>query len=277
MSNVSLLDCVVITGSSKGIGLGLAKAFLSLGWAVVISARNEEQIQQTIQQLTEQFESKNILGLCCDVTQKDQLQQLWNTAIQHFGRINVWINNAGNCHATQAFIGMTEYELNSVLQTNLLGTMLGSQIALQGMLKQGFGQIFNMEGWGSRGEWSAGMTVYGTTKRAISYFSQALYSESKSTPILVGTLSPGMVATDLLISSWQNGNVQNWKKMKRLFLFIIDPPEKVCAYLAQGIINNKKTNVRIVWMTPWRLLIRFFQPYYWRRNPIKDTALEHLK
>ncbi|MBH2002079.1 MAG: SDR family NAD(P)-dependent oxidoreductase, partial [Moraxellaceae bacterium] len=56
-----------------------------------------------------------------------------------------------------------------------------------------------------------------------------------------------------------------------------DPPEKVCAYLAQGIINNKKTNVRIVWMTPWRLLIRFFQPYYWRRNPIKDTALEHLK
>ncbi|MBH2031197.1 MAG: hypothetical protein I8H74_12115 [Moraxellaceae bacterium] len=60
-------------------------------------------------------------------------------------------------------------------------------------------------------------------------------------------------------------------------LFIIDPPEKVCAYLAQGIINNKKTNVRIVWMTPWRLLIRFFQPYYWRRNPIKDTALEHLK
>ena len=92
MSNVSLLDCVVITGSSKGIGLGLAKAFLSLGWAVVISARNEEQIQQTIQQLTEQFESKNILGLCCDVTQKDQLQQLWNTAIQHFGRINVWIN-----------------------------------------------------------------------------------------------------------------------------------------------------------------------------------------
>ena len=65
--------------------------------------------------------------------------------------------------------------------------------------------------------------------------------------------------------------------MKRLFLFIIDPPEKVCAYLAQGITNNKKTNVRIVWMTPWRLLIRFFQPYYWRRNPIKDTALEHLK
>lgn len=87
MSHVGSLDCVVITGSSKGIGLGLAKAFLSLGWAVVISARNEEQIQQTIQQLTEQFESKNILGLCCDVTQKKSV-----TAVMEYSNSAFWQN-----------------------------------------------------------------------------------------------------------------------------------------------------------------------------------------
>jgi len=154
--------------------------------------------------------------------------------------------------------------------------MLGSQVALKGMLKQGYGQIFNMEGWGSNGEWSAGMTPYATTKRAVSYFSKALYKETKSTPILTGTLSPGMVATDLLVSSWTNGNIQNWKKMKRLFFFVIDPPEIVCAYLAKQMIQNKKANRRIAWITPWKLFLRFLQPYYWRRNPVKGTALEHL-
>lgn len=86
-----------------------------------------------------------------------------------------------------------------------------------------------------------------------------------------------MVATDLLVSSWQDGDVENWRKMKWLFMFIIDPPHQVCGYLAEKIIQNKRTNVRIVWMTPWRLLLRFFQPYYWKRNPIQGTALNDLK
>lgn len=64
--------------------------------------------------------------------------------------------------------------------------------------------------------------------------------------------------------------------MKRLFLFIIDPPEVVCHYLAQRILENKRRHTRIVWMTPLRLLLRFLRPYYWRRNPIKGTVLAHL-
>jgi len=216
------------------------------------------------------------MGLCCDVTQISDVQTLWDGAIEHFGHVNVWINNAGSCHPTKDFVDLQPNELNAAVSTNILGTMLGSQVALKGMLKQGYGQIFNMEGWGSNGEWSAGMTPYATTKRAVSYFSKALYKETKSTAILTGTLSPGMVATDLLVSSWTNGNIQNWKKMKRLFFFVIDPPEIVCAYLAKQIMQNKKANRRIAWITPWKLFLRFLQPYYWRRNPVKGTALEHL-
>ncbi len=210
------------------------------------------------------------------MTQIADLQALWDGAIQHFGQVKVWINNAGSCHPTKEFIDLQPDELNAAVSTNILGTMLGSQVALKGMLRQGYGQIFNMEGWGSNGEWSPGMTPYATTKQAVSYFSKALYKETKSTSILTGTLSPGMVATDLLVSSWTNGNVQHWKKMKRLFFFVIDPPEVVCSYLAKQIIQNKKTNRRIAWMTPWKLFLRFLQPYYWRRNPVKGTALERL-
>lgn len=64
-------------------------------------------------------------------------------------------------------------------------------------------------------------------------------------------------------------------KMKRLFFFVIDSPEVVCAYLAKQIMQNK-ANRRIAWITPWKLFLRFLQPYYWRRNPVKGTALEHL-
>ena len=276
MSSSQKQQCVVITGSTRGIGLGLAKAFLDLGWSVVIAGRDAHQLQETLTQLGNVFDPSRLFGQCCDVTKIDELQQLWDAAQGHFGSIHVWINNAGSCHATRSFVDLTEHELQSVVQTNVMGTMLGSQVALKGMLKQGYGQIFNMEGWGSRDEWSDGMSVYSSTKRAVSYFSMALYKENRQSNVQIGTLSPGMVATELLISSWQNGNHKNWHKMKRLFFFVIDPPEVVCSYLAKRIVGNRKPNVRIVWMTPWRLMLRFFQPYYWRRNPIKGTALENL-
>lgn len=267
---------VVITGATRGIGLGLAKAFLDLGWSVMISARQQAQLQTVLDELSARFGLKRIHGYPADVTQIQSLFALWHEAIRYFGHVDVWVNNAGSCNAAKAFIDIEHQQLQQVIETNVLGCMYGSKVALQGMLQQGFGQIFNMEGWGSRGEWSAGMTPYSTSKRAVAYFSQALYKETKYTSIKVGTLSPGMVATDLLIASWQQGEVANWRKMKWLFMFVIDPPEPVCAYLARGISQNQKSNARIVWMTPWRLLLRFFQPYYWRRNPVKDTALDQL-
>lgn len=274
--SLSKKPCVVITGSSKGIGLGLAQAFLDLGWCVVISGRQVQQLQQTLTQLSTQYQSDVIQAYACDVTQVEDVQQLWSFAVMHFKQVDIWINNAGSSNAAKAFVDISAHELQQVINTNVLGCMLGSQVALHGMLAQGFGQIFNMEGWGSRGEWSEGMTPYATTKRAVGYFSDALYKETKHTPILVGTLSPGMVATELLISSWRQGEQKNWNKMKWLFMFIIDPVQPVSQYLVKRMVNNKKTPVRIVWMTPWRLLKRFFQPYYWRRNPLQGTDLDQI-
>jgi len=261
--------CIVITGSSKGIGLGLAQAFLEQQQAVVISGRNSTDLHSALQQLRHRFPAALIHAVTCDVTQIHEVQTLWDEAIQQFGAVQIWINNAGSCTATLDFKDLTAADIQTVVQTNILGSMFGSQVALNGMLAKGYGQIFNMEGWGTRGEWSAGMTAYATTKRAVGYFSLALFKETKQTHIQVGTLSPGMVATDLLVSSWQNGNIQHWNKMKRLFLFIIDPPEVVCHYLAQRILENKRRHTRIVWMTPLRLLLRFCDPIIGVEIPLK--------
>ena len=267
---------ILITGSSKGIGFNLADAFLKEGHTVVISGRNQDSLNSAFHTLSSRYSATQLHAINCDVSQHEEVQNLWNVAVERFGKVDIWINNAGSCTAALDFIDIPAIEIQNTIQTNVIGSLICSQIALQGMLKQGFGQIFNMEGWGSKGEWSAGMTVYATSKRAIDYFSHALYKETRNTNIRIGTLSPGMVATDLLITSWENGKVKNWQKMKRLFLFIIDPPEVVCHFLAKRILENNKSNVRIVWMTPLRLLSRFFTPYYWKRNPIQGTSLDHL-
>ncbi|KAF5301934.1 hypothetical protein FQR65_LT19168 [Abscondita terminalis] len=231
VSNSDQILSIVITGGTRGIGLGLAEAFLKLGWSVMISARNSTQLNQVVADLGIRYSAQRICGVCCDVAHYEDLQKLWDETILKFGQVNVWINNAEN-----------------VIKTNVLGTMLGSQVALKGMAQQGFGQIFNMEGWGSRGEWSAGMTPYATSKRAVAYLNHALNKEAKQSNILIGTLSPGMVATDLLISSWQQGEVKNWHKMKWLFMFVIDPPEQVCGYLAKRISQNNKRQRMYCWM-----------------------------
>lgn len=270
------MRCIVITGSSKGIGFALAQAFLKRGHAVMISGRSEQQLKLAQHTLKVQFPHASVYAYSCDVSRIEDVQQLWQEATQQFGHVDLWINNAGTCTAALAVHQMSAEEIQATVQTNILGSMFGAQVAIQGMLKQGHGQVFNMEGWGSRGEWSPGMSIYGASKRSISYFSRALAKEHQNSLIQIGTLSPGMVATDLLISSWQNGEMKNWQKMKRLFLFIIDPPEVVCDYLAAQMLDNTQSNRRIVWMTPWRLFRRFFQPYYWRRNPIQDTVLDHI-
>jgi short-subunit dehydrogenase len=276
MSTLKHQGCVVITGSSKGIGFALAEAFLKQGKAVVLSARNPAQLKAAQQKLIEKYSSERVHAVCGDITQTAQVLILWQQAVQYFHEVDIWVNNAGGCTASLDFSQIAPHEIQNVIQTNVVGSMLCAQVAVQGMLRQGHGQIFNMEGWGSRGEWSHGMTVYSTSKAAIRYFTHALYKETRGTPILVGTLSPGMVATELLVSSWKQGNPKYWRKMKRLFYFIIDPPHKVAAFLAQRMCQNQKTNVRIAWMTPWRLLIRFVQPYYWRRNPVQGTDLDHF-
>jgi NAD(P)-dependent dehydrogenase (short-subunit alcohol dehydrogenase family) len=267
---------VVITGSTRGIGYSLADAFLARGCRVAVTGRGAEAVDGAVARLAARHEGARVWGTPCDVTRADQLQGLWDGAAQAFGGVDVWINNAGTCNVARAVAELEAEDIAAVIDTNVRGTMLASRVALRGMLAQRRGKLFNMEGWGSRGEWSAGLTPYCTSKLALRYFSDALAREARGEPVQIGTLSPGMVATDLLVSSWADGAPENWRRMSWLFHFVIDPPEPICAWLAEKVLGNRRTGAHYKWMTPWRLLIRFFQPSYWRRRPVAGTALEKL-
>ncbi|MBN1451150.1 MAG: SDR family oxidoreductase, partial [Anaerolineales bacterium] len=174
---------IVITGSTRGIGYGLAEAFLRLGCSITVSSRGEEAVEKAGAGLRSKYNAERIFGLACDVTVPEQLQTLWDQTIQKFGKIDIWINNAGLSGEQGLVWELSSDEAQIPLRTNILGTIFGAQVAMRGMLAQGFGAIYNMEGMGSDGRKHAGLSIYGTSKYAIHYFTESLALETKDTPI----------------------------------------------------------------------------------------------
>jgi len=264
------MKVVVITGSTRGIGYGLADAFLYLGCAVTISGRTQASVEEAVSKLSAKHQADRVLGRVGDVTQIEQVQALWDAAVAHFGRIDIWINNAGINHPRRDFWKHSPERIQAVVDTNLVGVMYGSQIALRGMLDQGFGSLYNMEGMGSDGRQVEGMTLYGTTKYSLHYLTDALVEETKETPVLVGALSPGMVITDMLTSD-EVRSEEDWETTKRIFNILADRVEDVTPWLAQQILDNDKTGVRIKWLTRGKIMIRFLAAPFRKRDLFRES------
>ena len=146
----------------------------------------------------EQYGSEKVAGCACDVTDIEQVRALWQAAVDRFGTVDIWLNNAGIANTTRQLWELESREIPRVVSTNLTGVIFGTQVALQGMLAQGSGQVYNSEGFGSDDMLVNGLSVYGATKRGVRYFSEAMAQEVEGLPVQVGTISPGIVLTDFL-------------------------------------------------------------------------------
>ena len=89
------MKSIVITGSTSGIGLGLADAFLARGCAVTISGHSQTNLDKAYGILAGKYDKSRIHAYLCDVSHYDEVEGLWNTAKDRFGRVDIWINNAG--------------------------------------------------------------------------------------------------------------------------------------------------------------------------------------
>ena len=86
---------VVITGSSRGIGFGLASAFLQRGCGVVVSGSTTESTKKAVKSLSVVKDDNRLLGAPCDVRNPSEVQALWDQAVSRFGKVDIWVNNAG--------------------------------------------------------------------------------------------------------------------------------------------------------------------------------------
>ncbi len=105
----------LITGSSRGIGFGLATDFLENGYNVTISGTTEASTMSAFQKLTKQFSSDNIFPQHCNVTKYEEVENLWNAAFQKFGQIDIWVNNAGVGQANKYFWEMQKEAFDDII------------------------------------------------------------------------------------------------------------------------------------------------------------------
>eukprot|EP00803_Ostreobium_quekettii_P006935 evm.model.scf_377EXC.1 EVM.evm.TU.scf_377EXC.1 scf_377EXC:5393-12910(+) len=196
---------VVVTGSTKGIGLCLAKQFLEAGDRVVISSRTSEDVDTVCSDLSSAYGADNVKGLQCNVSKAKDVAELADFAAGELGSVDVWINNAGtNAYTFKYLMDSDEDDLIDIVQTNLLGVMLGCREAIRVMRSQPTdGHIFNMDGAGANGRPTPRFAAYGATKHSLPQLNKSIVAELQAndvTNVGVHMLSPGMCTTELLMS-----------------------------------------------------------------------------
>lgn len=258
------MKIVVITGSTRGIGYGMAEEFLKRDCAVIINGRSQESVDTAIAKLSEKYPAERMSGFACDVTDYERVQALWDAAIEAFSKVDYWINNAGIDLDNINFPEITVDDYTRCVNINLLGMMHGSHVAVNGMIKQGHGQLFNMEGFGSGGRQRNGFTSYGSTKYALRYFTQSLQKEVADKAVLVNTLSPGMVITDMLMGGYQTD--EDREKAKKIFNILADKVETVTPYLVEEMLANTKDGAAIAWLSTPKIIWRFMTASFNKRD-----------
>lgn len=273
------MNTAVITGSSRGFGFCQAKKFRELGWNVVLSATNQDRLNQALFQLNEIKRDKaGTLSVICDVRKEEDLQRLWELSKAAFGSVDIWVNNAGVNNPDKPVCEMTEKEIGYILDVDLKGAVLGSKIAFAGMKKQGFGQIYNTEGYGSNDAMMTGLTIYGTAKRALTYFSHALAKESHeltADSVKVCRLTPGIMITEFLTSANAGeSKITLSEKTKKIYNILGDYPETIADYCVPRMVANKKNDASIVWLTGGRAFNRFLTSGIKKRDFFSEKEMK---
>jgi NAD(P)-dependent dehydrogenase (short-subunit alcohol dehydrogenase family) len=210
-----------------------------------------------VAELSRVYDPARLLGHACDVTDYGQVDGLWQAAVRRFGRVDIWINNAGLGNMYRAAWEQSPDTMRAIVDTNLLGVMNGTHLAYNRLCEQGGGAIYNMEGFGSNGRKRIGLTVYGSTKIGMTYYTESFLEEARAAnaPVLIGMLSPGMVVTDLLTEAFDDP--AELERSKRIFNILADRPETVTPWLVDQMLANVGQGRSIQWLTQGKIIWRF--------------------
>lgn len=245
---------LLITGSTRGIGYGLAQRFLAGGHRVLINGRDEQRLKVVVKEFEEQ--GFDVCGVPGNVSHETTFQDIISMAENRFGKIDIWINNAGIPQSQKYFHELDSSEIESLVSVNITAVMIGTRSAIRFFKQQGYGKIFNMEGFGSDGRMMDKLSLYGTSKRAVNYFTKSVSREVKEKSIQIGILSPGMVRTDFLSNSANAGDPAERKRNQKVFDILAEDVDVVTAFLYKRILSSEKKYDRIEYLTFRRLFPR---------------------
>jgi len=187
----------VITGGTKGIGLGIAAEFIKEGAIVVISGRNPDTGAAGVREL--EALGGEAVYMHCDVSQLNQLQNIIKKSVERFGKIDIFVANAGiNDPDHTHYLDITPEQYDSIMDVNLKGMFFGGQYAAREMVKQGNGGvIINMSSVNAYLALNSQM-VYTTSKGGVQQLTKVQAVALAKYGIKVNAIAPGPILTDLM-------------------------------------------------------------------------------
>ncbi|MDH3511107.1 MAG: SDR family oxidoreductase [Gammaproteobacteria bacterium] len=259
---------VAVTGSTKGIGLGYAREFVKRGHNVFVLGRHPQDVDRVIEELNAMGPGR-ANGCVCDVASKEQVQAVWDRAMEAYGSVDIWINNAGRATGRYKVHELPASDLLTMAQGNFIGTTYGSQVALNGMRQQGHGAIYNTLGGAFDGKRLVpNMGFYSSTKAGINLLTKYMVEENKDQNIIIGRISPGMLITDNWLEEQKLESEKQWQSLRPMLNILCDDVETVTPWLVDQILANKQSGKRIAWITTGRIMKRFIAARFGKKRDI---------
>jgi NAD(P)-dependent dehydrogenase (short-subunit alcohol dehydrogenase family) len=192
---------VVITGASSGIGAALAERVGSLGGQPVLAARREGELADVAAR-----SGPRAAYLVADVTQREDVQRVFDTTLARCGHIDVWVNNAGR-GITRPVSLLSDEEFDEMMLVNVKSALYGMQVVLPHFQERGRGHIINLSSLLGRLPFVPSRSAYSAAKHALNALTACLRLEIKERfpGIHVSTVSPGVVATGFGLSALGGG------------------------------------------------------------------------
>jgi len=217
----------IVTGGSRGIGHAIAAALLTRGADVVVSGRDQTDLDGVAADLAGAFpEGGRVLGVRCDVRRPDDCRHLIEETVHTMGRLDILINNAG----VGAFSPVETLEIedwNRVIETNLGGVFFCSHYAIPHLREAGGGWIVNIGSLAGKNAFPGG-AAYNASKFGLVGFTEALMQEVRHDGIRVSSIMPGSVATEF--AGPNAGRGDEWKiqpeDLGQIVLDLLDTPAR---------------------------------------------------
>ncbi|MCA9394614.1 MAG: SDR family oxidoreductase [Candidatus Omnitrophica bacterium] len=235
----------VITGASKGIGKAIAERLAAEGANVVLAARTQATLDDTVNKLQAQSAGK-ILGVACDVGKMEDLQNLVDTTRAQLGPIDILINNAG-VTSQFPFEKQPFDDFERLVHTNYLGYVRLIRLVINEMIERKQGAIINsVSGSTLVDPIPRGFLTYSSLKVGLRAFLKGLFWELRDHNIKVTSILPGVVASDLTdslenITAQQRDRLMDPQAVVDMVMFALSVPANCCP-LELAVINQQ---------TPW--------------------------
>lgn len=186
----------IVTGGGRGIGRASAELLAAMGAAAVITARSSDQVEETAAAIRSR--GGRAIGVTADVADPEQVEEIVESALDQFGRVDILVNNAAVIWPLEevAETDLDEWTYN--IQVNLLGPFYLARNVLPLMIEQRYGRIVNLSS-GAAVNPIVGASAYSTAKAGLDMFTRALAAELTDTGVTVNSLHPGMVDTEMQV------------------------------------------------------------------------------